>query len=42
MSDTTQAITAQTALLEAKATHSSMRIRVILAFLAIYVIWGST
>src|SRR5713226_6836142 len=42
MSDTTQAITAQTALLEAKAAHSSLRIRVILAFLAIYVIWGST
>src|SRR5579863_9536009 len=42
MSDTTQAITAQTALLDAKAAHSSMRIRVILAFLAIYVIWGST
>ena len=42
MSDTTQTITAQTALLEAKAAHSSMRIRVILAFLAIYVIWGST
>src|SRR5258706_7029728 len=42
MSDTTQAITAQAALLEAKAAHSSMRIRVILAFLAIYVIWGST
>src|SRR5260221_2465343 len=42
MSDSTQAITAQAALLEAEAAHSSMRIRVILAFLAIYVIWGST
>jgi len=42
MSDTTQTITAQTALLQANAAHSSRRIRVILAFLAIYVIWGST
>src|ERR1700704_5870809 len=42
MSDTTQTITAQTALLQANAARSSWRIRVILAFLAIYVIWGST
>src|SRR6266478_9698438 len=42
MSDTTQTITAQTALLQATEARSSWRIRVILAFLAIYVIWGST
>src|SRR5258706_3964963 len=42
MSDTTQTITAQTTLLQANAARSSRRIRVILAFLAIYVIWGST
>lgn len=42
MSETTQAINASAALLEGKAARSSLRIRVILAFLAIYVIWGST
>ena len=42
MSDTTQTITAQTALLQANAARGSWRIRVALAFLAIYVIWGST
>src|SRR5258707_4050539 len=42
MSDTTQTITAQTELLQANAARSSWRIRVVLAFLAIYVIWGST
>src|SRR5215470_8330283 len=42
MSDTTQTINASAALLEAKASRSSWRIRVMLAFLAIYLIWGST
>ena len=42
MSDTTQTITATGALLETRAARGSLRIRVILAFLAIYVIWGST
>jgi drug/metabolite transporter (DMT)-like permease len=42
MSDTTQAIAAQTELIEANAERGSRRIRVILAFFAIYVIWGST
>src|SRR5260370_1082856 len=42
MSDTTQTITAQTALLQSNPSRSAWRIRVILAFLAIYVIWGST
>src|ERR1700757_4881784 len=42
MSDTTQTIRAQTALIQANAARGSWRIRVILAFLAIYVIWGST
>jgi len=39
MSDTTQTITA---LLPSNPARSTWRIRVILAFLAIYVIWGST
>ena len=42
MSDTTQAIAAQAELIEANAERGSRRIRVILAFFAIYVIWGST
>src|SRR5262250_119160 len=42
MSDTTQTINASAALLGDKASRSSGRIRVMLAFLAIYVIWGST
>src|ERR1700675_2164744 len=42
MSDTAQTITAKTALLQANAARGSWRIRVVLAFLAIYVIWGST
>jgi drug/metabolite transporter (DMT)-like permease len=42
MSDTTQAIAARADLIEAGSTRGSWRIRVILAFLAIYVIWGST
>ena len=42
MSDTTQTIAAQPGLLEANAAGSSRRIRVVLAFFAIYVIWGST
>src|ERR1700680_458323 len=42
MSDTAQTITAQTALLQANAARGSWRIPIILAFLAIYVIWGST
>jgi drug/metabolite transporter (DMT)-like permease len=42
MSDTTQAINTSAAVLEAKAARGSWRLRVILAFLAIYVIWGST
>jgi len=42
MSDTTQAINASAALLEGKASQSNWRVRVMLAFLAIYLIWGST
>ena len=42
MSDTTQTINASAALLGDNASRSSRRIRVMLAFLAIYVIWGST
>ncbi len=42
MSDTTQTINASAALLEAKASRGSWRLRVMLAFMAIYVIWGST
>ena len=42
MSDTTQTFATTAALLEARAARGSLRIRVILAFLAIYVIWGST
>ena len=42
MSDTTQAIAARTDLIEERSARGSWRIRVILAFLAIYVIWGST
>lgn len=42
MSDTTQAINASAALLTGKTSRSAWRIRVTLAFLAIYVIWGST
>jgi len=42
MSDTTQAIEASAALLGDKASSSGWRIRVMLAFLAIYLIWGST
>lgn len=42
MSDTTQTINASAALLGANASRSSWRVRVILSFLAIYVIWGST
>jgi drug/metabolite transporter (DMT)-like permease len=42
MSDTTQSIAASPAILEAKSARGSSRIRVILSFLSIYVIWGST
>ena len=42
MSDTTQTIVTSAAVLEAKAARSACRLRVILAFLAIYIIWGST
>lgn len=42
MSDTTQTINAAAGLLDAKGARGSWRIRVMLAFLAIYVIWGST
>jgi drug/metabolite transporter (DMT)-like permease len=42
MSDTTQTIAASQALLNAKDTGSSWRIRVFLAFASIYLIWGST
>jgi len=42
MSDTTQTITASAALLKTKEAGGAGRIRVGLAFLAIYVIWGST
>ena len=42
MSDTTQTINASAGLLAAKESHASWRARVVLAFLAIYVIWGST
>ncbi len=42
MSDTTQTIVTSAAVLEDKAVSGSWRLRVILAFLAIYVIWGST
>lgn len=42
MSDTTQTIAASAALLGAKTSPRAGRVRVALAFLAIYVIWGST
>ncbi len=42
MSDTTQTIAASQALLSAKDSGGSWRIRVFLAFAAIYLIWGST
>ncbi len=42
MSDTTQTIVSSAAVLEDNAAGGSWRLRVILAFLAIYVIWGST
>ena len=41
MSDTTQTMAASSALLESKA-GSAGRIRVVLCFLAIYLVWGST
>jgi len=41
MSDTTQTIAASSPLLESKA-HAASRLRVVLAFLAIYLVWGST
>jgi len=42
MSDTTQSIVTAPAALESEEARGSWRLRVILAFLAIYVIWGST
>ena len=42
MSDTTQTINASGALLGDRASPGSSRLRVTLAFLAIYLIWGST
>ena len=42
MSNTTQTLDASAELLEDKASRGGWRIRVMLAFLAIYVIWGST
>jgi drug/metabolite transporter (DMT)-like permease len=42
MSDTTQTIAASQALLNAKDAGGSWRVRVFLAFAAIYLIWGST
>jgi len=41
MSDTTQTMTASAALLRSKA-GSAGRVRVVLSFLAIYLVWGST
>jgi drug/metabolite transporter (DMT)-like permease len=42
MSDTTQTIAASAGLLKAKEARGAGRMGVVLAFLAIYVIWGST
>jgi drug/metabolite transporter (DMT)-like permease len=42
MSDTTQTIAASAGLLKTKEAGNAPRIQVILAFLAIYLIWGST
>lgn len=42
MSETTQTINVSAALLEDRTSGGSWRIRVMLSFLAIYVIWGST
>jgi drug/metabolite transporter (DMT)-like permease len=42
MGDTSQAITQATAAAESQAAEKSHRLRVLLSFFAIYVIWGST